>query len=218
LEAALDAVRSRISAACERSGRRPEDVRLVAVTKGVEPDVVDLARRAGVREFGENYVKDLERKSGAVPEATWHFVGRLQRNKVRRVLDAAEVIQTLEPGRSTERLLELASGRDSVPQCLVEVDFTGGRVGVAPEELESFALGLAGNGLAPSGLMTVAPAGDDPRPWFRRLRQLRDGLRERLEEVTELSMGMSADLEVAVEEGATMVRVGTAIFGPRARR
>jgi PLP dependent protein len=155
-------------------------------------------------------------KREAAPQAAWHYVGRLQRNKVRRVLEAADVIQTLEPGPATDRLAQLAEGRQGPAVCLVEVDFTGGRVGVAPQQAEAFLdrLGRAG-GLAVRGLMTMAPLDEDPRPWFARLRDLRDRLAGRFEGISELSMGMSADLEAAVEEGATMVRVGTAIFGPR---
>jgi pyridoxal phosphate enzyme (YggS family) len=218
LEGAQAEVRSRIASAAERAGRDPKAVRLVAVTKHVAPDVIEAAAAAGVEEFGENYVKDLESKRHAAPDATWHFIGRLQRNKVRDVLDGANVIQTLEPGRATERLLELAGERGESPHCLIEVDFTGGRVGVPPEELEAFAQNVVSSGGSLRGLMTVAPHGADPRPWFARLRELRDRLHERHEGAGELSMGMSADLEVAVEEGATMVRVGTGIFGPRARR
>lgn len=218
LEAELARVRGRIQAACERGGRSPQEVRLVAVTKGVDPRTVRLAATAGVEEFGENYVQDLERKREAAPGATWHFVGRLQRNKVRRVLDAADIVETLEPGRSTDRLVELAAERSTPVDCLIEVDFTGRRVGVSPEELDAFAEALSKPGVRPRGLMTVAPPGEDPRPWFRRLRELGDGLRDSFGDAVELSMGMSADLEDAVEEGATMVRVGTAIFGPRARR
>jgi pyridoxal phosphate enzyme (YggS family) len=218
LEEGLAEVRRRIAEAAERSGRRSEDVRLIAVTKQVGPETVAMAAAAGVEEFGENYVQDLEVKRQAAKDATWHFVGRLQRNKVRRVMEEADVIQTLEPGRSTDHLLELARESEARPRCLIEVDFTGRRVGVAPAELDAFAESLADTGIDLRGLMTVAPPGADPRPWFRRLRELGETLQERVDGPIELSMGMSNDLEVAVEEGATMVRVGTAIFGPRARR
>jgi PLP dependent protein len=218
LDAALADVRARIEGACDRSGRSPQDVRMVAVTKEVDPRTVRLAATVGVSEFGENYVQDLERKREAAPSATWHFVGRLQRNKVRRVLGAADVVQTLEPGRSTDRLLELAGERTTPVDCLIEVDFTGGRVGVSPDELEAFAEAVSSPEVRLRGLMTVAPPQGDPRPWFGRLRELGEGLRKAFPDAGELSMGMSADLEDAVEEGATMVRVGTAIFGPRARR
>jgi pyridoxal phosphate enzyme (YggS family) len=217
LEEAIAIVRSRIAAACDLAERDPDDVRLVAVTKQVDPHVVELAVRLGLREFGENYVHELESKREVAPDAVWHFLGRLQRNKVGRVLRAADVIQTLEPGRSAEHVLQTLA-KDRTPRWLIEVDFTGRRVGVAPEELDAFADSVVAGGADLRGLMTVAPADDDPRPWFARLRELGARLRSRHPRATELSMGMSTDLEVAVEEGATMVRVGTAIFGPRARR
>lgn len=206
-------VRERVAEAARRSGRRVEEVRVIGVTKGVAGRDVAAAVRAGLGEFGENYVQELETKRPEAPGAIWHFVGRLQRNKVHRVLAAADVVQTLEPGAAADRLARLAEERPI--DCLVEVDFTGRRVGVAPEEAVVFAGRMAGDGIRVRGLMTVAPQDQDPRRAFAALRALRDRLRERVEEARELSMGMSADLEAAVEEGATMVRVGTAIFGPR---
>ncbi len=143
-------------------------------------------------------------------------MGRLQSNKVRRVLESADMVQTLEPGRAAERLGARAAERGARVPCLVEVDFTGSRVGVAPEETEAFLEHLAGSpSLDIRGLMTVPPLDEPPRRYFAALRDLRDRLRGRFPGLVELSMGMSADYEVAVEEGATMVRVGTAIFGPR---
>jgi PLP dependent protein len=219
LEEALTRVRGRIEAACRSAGRSPHDVRLIGVTKGITGDVVGLAHRAGLQEFGENYVQELAGKRERAPGATWHFIGRLQANKVPRVLEAADLVHTLEPGRAADRLARLADERGRPVDCLIEVDLTGGRVGVSPEDLGPFAerIGeLPGPRLR--GLMTVAPAGGDPRPAFARLRELRDGLQVRVGGLPDLSMGMSADLEAAVEEGATMVRVGTAIFGPRPAR
>jgi hypothetical protein len=213
---ALAAVRQRIVEACRRADRHPDDVRLIGVTKSVPPAEVRRAAAAGLRELGENYVGEMEAKRAAAPEATWHFIGRLQRNKVRRVLDVADVVQTLEPGRATERLAEVAAERERVMRCMVEVDFTGSRVGVGPDQAEEF---LARLERVPSldviGLMTVAPLDRPPRPYFARLRELRDRLSTVFPSLRELSMGMSADYEEAVEEGATMVRVGSAIFGPR---
>ncbi len=217
LEEAIAGVRQRIAAAADRAHRDADDVRLIAVTKQVEPGVVELAVRAGLKEFGENYVQELETKREAASDAVWHFLGRLQRNKVDRVLEVADMIQTLEPGRSAEHLLNTVAESRPLPRCLIEVDFTGERVGVDPRELDAFADVVAASGDL-RGLMTVAPPAEDPRPWFARLRELGERLRTRHPQATELSMGMSTDLEVAVEEGATMVRVGTAIFGPRARR
>ncbi len=210
-------VRRRIATAADRSGRDPRGIRLVAVTKRVEASLVRMATRVGLEEFGENYVQELETKRPAAPDATWHFLGRVQRNKAKRVVESADLIQTLEPGRSAEHLVAVGSSRRQPPGFLIEVDFTGGRVGVGPEELHDFADSVVDSGADLRGLMTVAPHEQDPRPSFARLRELGDGLRARHPEATELSMGMSTDLEVAVEEGATMVRVGTAIFGPRRR-
>lgn len=218
LEASIAAVRRRMGASADRSGRDVADVRLIAVTKQVEPNVIELAVRAGLKEFGENYVQELEAKRDAAPDAVWHFLGRLQSNKVRRVLEVADVIHTLEPGRSAEQLANAFRESRPAPRCLIEVDFTGGRVGVDPDGVDAFADSVVEGGADLRGLMTVAPPGEDPRPAFARLRELGHRLQTRHPSASELSMGMSTDLEVAVEEGATMVRVGTAIFGPRARR
>jgi PLP dependent protein len=215
LEASLARVRERIEDSCARSGRRPEAVRLVGVTKGLPAGVAGAAARAGLSDLGENYVQELATKRAAAPGVRWHFLGRLQANKVGKVLDLAEIVQTLEPGRAVDRLARLAGSRPASPECLVEVDFTGRRVGVDPGGLASFVEELREAGIAVRGLMTVAPPEGDPRSWFAELRQLRDGVASDFPEVRELSMGMSVDLEAGVEEGATMVRVGTAIFGPR---
>jgi PLP dependent protein len=216
LERAVADVRGRIRAACRRAGRSADEVRLIGVTKKVPPELIGGAAEAGLTEFGENYVQDLAAKREAAPGATWHFIGRLQRNKVARVLELADVVQTLEPGAAGEKLVDLSDRGSRNVTCLVEVDFTGRRVGVAPDEAEAFIDGLSTHrGVECRGLMTVAPLGEDPRPSFRALRELRDGLVDRHPDCTELSMGMSEDLEAAVEEGATMVRVGSAIFGPR---
>ncbi|HEX2032458.1 MAG TPA: YggS family pyridoxal phosphate-dependent enzyme [Actinomycetota bacterium] len=215
-ERGLDEVRQRIARACERAGRRTEEVRLIGITKLVPPELVRRASAAGLGDFGENYAQELAAKRAAAPGATWHYVGRLQRNKVTAVLDGADVVQTLEPGAAARRLARLAAERGSAVRCLVEVDFTGHRVGARPEEVDGFVEDLAAEpGLRIEGLMTVAPLEGPARRWFARLRELRDGLRRRFGGVRELSMGMSADYEDAVEEGATMVRVGTALFGPR---
>ena len=209
-------VRTRMAAACDRAGRRSGEVRLIGVTKTHPPELVRRAAAAGLTEFGENYVQELAAKRQAAPDATWHFIGRLQRNKVRQVLDLTDVVQTLEPGRAADRLAALAAEQSRQITCLVEVDFTGARVGITPDDAEPFIEDLSGRpGVECRGLMTVAPLGEDPRRAFAGLRELRDRLIKRFPAVSELSMGMSEDLEAAVEEGATMVRVGSAIFGPR---
>ncbi|MGH2740682.1 MAG: YggS family pyridoxal phosphate-dependent enzyme [Actinomycetota bacterium] len=213
---AIGAVRSRIAEACARVNRDPRDVRLIAATKLVASERVAAAAAAGLTDFGENYVQELEEKRGAAPDATWHFIGRLQRNKVARLLESADVVQTLEPGAATDLLERLAAEKPSPTFCLVEVDFTGRRVGVAPDSLRWFLEEIAHRpGLRVTGLMTLPPLGEDPRPYFARLRELREDAAEVAPDVRELSMGMTSDYEVAIEEGATMIRVGTAIFGPR---
>lgn len=219
LERAVLEVRRRIERACAAAGRSAGEVRLVAATKGVPPAAVRAGAAVGLQDFGESYVQEMAEKRKAAPGARWHYIGRLQRNKVRRVLQDADVVHTLEPGRASERLGEVAAEAGRRIDCLVEVDFAGGRVGVAPEEAEAFVARAASlPGLRITGLTTIPPQHEDPRPYFARLRHLREELEDRVEGLRELSMGMSADIEAAVEEGATMVRVGTAIFGARPAR
>lgn len=218
VERAIDSVRSRVHTVCARIGRDSSGVRLIGATKSVSPERVAAASAAGLTEFGENYVQELEEKRAATlhEDARWHFIGRIQRNKVARVLEAADVVQTLEPGAAADLLEQLASERPEPKECLVQVDFAGGRVGVAPESLGWFLESIQERpGIRVTGLMTIPPLGEDPRPYFERLRRLRDEAANQSPDVRELSMGMSDDYEVAIEEGATMIRVGTAIFGPR---
>jgi pyridoxal phosphate enzyme (YggS family) len=182
----------------------------------VAPEAVEAAAAAGLEDFGENYVQEMERKRTAAPDATWHFLGRVQSNKAGRIVDASDLIHGAEPGRAADRLAGIGRDRRRPVPVLVEVDFTGRRVGAAPDDAERFVSRLADMpGLEVRGLMTLPPQGEQPRPYFATLRDLRDAISRRLPEVRELSMGMSADFEDAVEEGATMVRVGTAIFGAR---
>lgn len=210
------AVRERIGEACRRAGRDPGEVRLVAVTKTVEPARIAQAAAAGIEDFGENYVQELEAKRDAAPNARWHFVGRVQSNKARRVAELADLVQTLEPGRAWTRLAAAAEEASGTLPCLVQIDFTGRRVGVNPGGAAPFLEELAGgSALDVRGLMTVPPLGEDARPFFARLRDLRDLLQRDHPGLRELSMGMSGDYEDGVVEGATMVRIGTAIFGPR---
>ena len=216
VEERLAAVRDRIRAACERAGRDPDGVRLIGVTKEMPVEAAAAAVAAGLTDLGENHVQELETKRDQVAGATWHLIGRVQGNKARRAAEAADVVHTLEPGRALERMAATGAGRGRAVPGLVEVDFTDGRVGVPSAEAEVFVDRVAAmEGIDLRGLMTVAPPGGDPGPAFAALRDLRDRLAARHPGLVELSMGMSADLETAVEEGATMVRVGSAIFGPR---
>jgi pyridoxal phosphate enzyme (YggS family) len=220
IEEAVASVRQRIVAACQRAGREPGTVTLIGATKQVPVTIVAEARAAGVEHFGENHAKDLEAKAQAV-QATWHFLGKLQTGTARKVADHADVVHSAEPGGGLDALARRAKAAGRSVPCLAQVDFTGRRQGVAPEALERL-LTAAGetDGLRMVGLMTVPPLTaqhEGARPYFRRLRDLLEGLSGRWPDLRELSMGMSADLEIAVEEGATMVRVGTALFGERRR-
>jgi hypothetical protein len=216
---ALAAVRDHIAAAARRAGRGPEEVTLVGVSKTVPIERVVAMADAGLADLGENHAVDMHRKAEALPGVRWHFLGKLQRGTVRHVADVASVVHSGEPGGALEALARRADGGGRRIDVLAQVDFTGQRQGADPAELEAFVEELHGlAGLRPAGLMTIPPPTATPeeaRPFFVRLRTLRDELSERWPALVELSMGMSGDYEVAVEEGATMVRVGTALFGRR---
>ena len=216
----LEEIRDGIHQACVRVGRDPFDVALVAASKTVPADRIRWAWEAGVADFGENYVKELRQKCSAAPNARWHFIGTLQTNTAHHVAALADVVQTIAGGHATERLARRAAEAGRRIDVLIEIDLTTERTGVPAEEVPAVADHVATiEGLRLVGLMTIPPipkVPEDARPFFVRLRELRDRIRERHPEVLELSMGMSLDYQVAVEEGATMVRVGTALFGPRA--
>jgi pyridoxal phosphate enzyme (YggS family) len=216
----VERVRERMVRACERSGRTPDAVTLVAVTKTFPVEVVQRAARIGLRDFGENHANDLAEKAKAVP-ARWHFLGKLQAGTAPRVADHAAVIHSAEPGRALERVANRAARTGRTIETLLQVDFSGERQGVGPDRVEQAAEAVGSlDGVELVGLMTLPPLTSDleaTRGFFRTLRRLRDGLRERLPQLCELSMGMSGDFECAIEEGATMVRVGTALFGVRPR-
>jgi pyridoxal phosphate enzyme (YggS family) len=215
----IETVRAGIAAAAARAGRDPSDVRLIAIGKTVPEGVLGWAADAGVRDIGENYVKELSRKRDRLEGVTWHFVGALQSHTARVVADAADVVHTLAPGRAVERLSRRAEASGLRIPALIQVDETGSRTGVSPDGAEAFADEVSQlRGIELCGLMTLPPmpaVSEDSRPRFRALRELRDGLLTRHGGMRELSMGMSIDYEVAIEEGATMVRVGTALFGER---
>lgn len=217
----VDRVLERLQTAIDRAGRPAGSVRLVAATKSVPADAVVAASRAGIVEFGENYVQELREKRDAAPDATWHFIGTLQASSAHHVASFADVVETLAPGKATTRLARRAAEAGRAIPSLIEVDFTGERTGVSPERCEAFADEVASlDGLRLTGFMTVPPpvaSAQAARPYFVRLRELRDRVRDAYPAAGELSMGMSLDYEVAVEEGATIVRVGTAVFGERPR-
>lgn len=215
----IERLRERVAAACERSGRDPRSARIVAASKGVEPEAIGWAVQAGVTDIGENYVQELRAKRLVSTDATWHYIGTLQSHTARHVADLADVVQTLAPGSAARRLASRAEAKGRRLRGLIEVDFTGERAGVAPDECERFADEIAAfDAIDLAGLMTLPPptgTAEEARPYFARLRQLRDRVSASHPRATELSMGMSLDYEVAVVEGATMVRIGTALFGER---
>ena len=208
----------RIASACERSGRSPGEITLVAVTKGIAADAIREAVEAGVHHLGENRVQEAEAKQPSLADinalVTWHMVGHLQTNKIKSALGLFDIIHSVD----SLHLAEAISRRATKPvPIFLEVNITGEgtKFGLSPAQLnrEGAAIALLPN-LAVRGLMTVAPLAahaEDVRPHFRHLREATERLG-----LHELSIGMSDDFEVAVEEGATHVRVGRAIFGERA--
>lgn len=223
IAARLAAVRDRITRAAERGGRDPSDVLLVIVTKDVPPDRIRDAIAAGATDLGENRAQELVRKLEAEAAAVrWHFIGSLQKNKVRAVTGRVALIHSIDSAGLAQVVGRRAAEAGSTQDVLVQVNVSGERTkgGVGPgsvDELVEAATEVPG--LRVRGLMTIAPGGDpeQARASFRALRDLRDELAGRYPGLIELSMGMTSDFEPAVEEGATIVRVGTAIFGARPR-
>lgn len=215
-------VRSRIAAAAERVGRSASTVTLVAVSKGFGPEAVEGLRAAGHADFGESRAQDLERKARALGQGLrWHFVGSLQRNKVKDVVDTASLIHSVDRLELAQAIAERARRSGRLQRVLVQVNVgrDPAKAGCALEEAPSLVARVRGlDWIACEGLMTIPPFEADARALFETLRVLRDDIRERFPEVQHLSMGMSGDFEEAVEEGATIVRIGEAVFGPRPER
>lgn len=225
----VGAVRERIARAATRAGRPSEEITLVAVSKTHPPERVREAFAAGLRDFGENKVQEAEAKVAALADLKpaglrWHLVGHLQANKARKAASLFDRIHSLDDAGLGLRLEKASAQLKKTLPVLVQVDLAGEETKFGLDEARLFpALELL-RGLKSvrvEGLMAMPPHEEDPervRPYFRRLRELRDRARkENLLLGTELSMGMSEDLEVAIEEGATLVRVGTAIFGERGK-
>ena len=211
----LNAVRERIARAAERAHRDPQTILLLAVTKVFPATVIEEAYALGLREFGENYVQELEGKYGQVHNlegVRFHLIGHLQSNKSGKAAELFDVVQTVDSAKLARRLSD--AGRSLEVMLEVKLAPEEAKSGAAPEELpELIAAVQALARLRLTGLMTMPPWSDDPeasRSYFRRLRELAE-----LHGLPQLSMGMSGDLEVAIEEGSTCVRVGTALFGKR---
>lgn len=213
----LDSVRSRVDVAARRAGRDPGAVTVVAVSKGRPVDeILDLYDR-GQRDFGENRAGELAEKVGSLPgDIRWHFVGHLQSNKARVVRPVGAVLHSLDGLSLAKAWLK---GPDTPPPCLLQVNIgrEPQKSGVDPDEALILARQFVGLGINLTGVMAILPIVAHPeeaRPYFRRLVALRDEISDVIPSVVELSMGMTDDFEVAVEEGATLIRVGRAIFEP----
>jgi pyridoxal phosphate enzyme (YggS family) len=211
----LTAVRERMARACERARRDPASIRLLAVTKIFGPEAIRAAYDAGLREFGENYVQEMERKSPAVadlPDARFHLIGHLQSNKTKKAAQLFTAIDSLDSARLVSRL----DAENTPLDITIEVKLSdeAAKTGANPADLGEIAAAVrASKNLTLRGLMTVPPWSENAelsRPYFARLRELAAE-----HDVAELSMGMSNDMEVAIEEGATWVRIGAALFGSR---
>ena len=213
----------RIAAAAERAGRAADEVKLIAVSKTFPAEVNQQAYDVGQRAFGENKVQDLAMKNAALAkDIEWHMIGHLQSNKAKAAVENADYIHAVDTVKLLRRIDRLAGELERSPKVLLEINVSGeeskfGADNKLVEELAAAALEC--NNINVCGLMTMAPFGaseEELRFVFSSLRKLRDDLQERFElKLPELSMGMSGDFEIAVEEGATMVRVGTSIFGRR---
>lgn len=221
----LSSVQQRIAAAAERAGRSPADVVLVAVTKSFPAHVALEAFHAGLTDLGENRAQELKEKDIAIAEPVrWHFIGHLQTNKARQVVGVADLIHSVDRFGLAEEIARRARTRGEIQDVLIEVNVSGETTkhGTDPARASALAEEVAGlDGVRVRGFMTMAPLSDEPeasRPYFSELRELRDLVAPSLPDATELSMGMTRDFEVAIEEGATLVRVGEAIFGPRGPR
>ncbi|MFN8464966.1 MAG: YggS family pyridoxal phosphate-dependent enzyme [Caldilineaceae bacterium] len=227
IAANLESVRRRMAAAAIRAGRDPRDVLLVAVSKTQPMPMIEAAVAAGQRDFGENRLEELWPKVEAARDAhlevTWHFIGTIQSRKTEATVGPWALIHSVDRAKIAQRLSRDAAKAGQVLRVLLEVNVSGeeSKHGFVPAELLAAAPELAAlPGIRVAGLMTMAPLVDDPeaaRPVFRALRELRDNLMVRCPQAEwrHLSMGMTNDFEVAIEEGATIVRVGSAIFGTR---
>ena len=234
LESNLSHIRERVQRAASRAARSPDEITIVAVSKTFPAEAIRVAHSLGLRHFGENRVQEFESKHAALAglDATWHLIGHLQSNKARRAVQLFSAIDSVDSVALAQRLnAMLNESAAASPQrlpVLIEVRLAPeeSKTGVLPEELPSvIEAALALPHLEVRGLMAIPPFFEEPervRPFFQKLRKLRDELRERFgtrasSGFGELSMGMSHDFEVAIEEGATQIRVGTALFGTRAK-
>ena len=213
----------RIDAHCRKAGRDPADVRLLAVSKMQPVTLVEKALAAGQKDFGENRLQEALARVSAVPQARWHFIGAIQSNKTRDIAASFDWVHSLASGKAARRLAEQRDPMRGPMQTLIQVNTSGEaqKNGVMPEEVAALAEEVARlPNLDLVGLMTLPAISKDPQEQclpFRLLREIRDQVRSQLcmESLTHLSMGMTGDFEAAIAEGATWIRIGTAIFGTR---
>ena len=226
LESNIKDINKRIKEAAKSVGRDPGDIRLVAVTKRVEPERIKQALTLGFNRFGENYAQEFRDKSKILENEAegaieWHFIGQLQKNKVKYVVGNVELIHSLDSLSVAREINKRAETMEIRVPVLIEVDTSGeeSKGGIAPSQLRDFLNELSAlYSIEVCGLMTMPPYFNDvemARPYFSRLREIRDGLLPEFPQLKDLSMGMSGDFEIAIEEGATIIRVGSAIFGDR---
>ena len=223
LTSSVQQVHERIEQACLRAGRKPEDVQLIAVTKTIPEERIQQAMREGLTHFGENYIQEAQRKIEALKQGTWHFIGHLQKNKAKTAVKLFSMIETVDSSSLAQELNRLASQAGKTLEILIEVNEAGEstKSGLSPAEVPALLEESPDwTALRLRGLMTMPPYNPDPeksRPWYRSLRQWQKKWQQQfpLLDLTQLSMGMSHDFEVAIEEGATIIRVGTALFGAR---
>ncbi len=229
----LKLVRKQVHAAAERAGREPEDIAIVAVTKNVDDIDIIEAVRGGISILGENRVQEARAKFGKLGndidgnKVSWHLVGHLQRNKARQALPIFELIHSLDSWKLAQEMERVAEKLDITAECLLEINVTGKstRIGIEPENALALARDISAlSRVRLRGVMSIAPAVEDPpqaRPYFRMTREICEKISDAglfCPGKVHLSMGMTHDFEVAVEEGATMIRIGTGIFGPRFRK
>lgn len=216
-------VEARITAACLRAGRKREEIRLIAVTKTVPIERIQAAIKEGLTHFGENYLQEAQKKIEFLSQGTWHFIGHLQKNKARPAVKLFSMIETLDSPALAQELNHQALQAGKTIEALIQVNEAGesSKSGLPPEKIPLLIEeSNTWSSLHIRGLMTIPPYELDPeksRPWYRSLFQRRAEWQAQFPSVDlrHLSMGMSHDFEVAIEEGATIIRVGTALFGPR---
>ena len=221
----LASIHERIEAACRRSGRDPSEVRLIDVTKTKPVSMLYEAYEAGERLFGENKVQEIVWKKPELPaDVSWHMIGHLQTNKVKYLMDTAAMIHSIDSEKLASAVSAAAVKAGRIMPVLLEVNMAGeeSKFGLSPDEVLPLVLKIKDlPGISVRGLMTIAPYTEDAetnRVYFRKLKELAVDINEKsIDNITmyELSMGMTGDFEVAIEEGATFVRIGTAIFGER---